>query len=174
VGCEACGGKRFNAGTLEIRYQGKSIAEVLQLSVAEGIEFFAHQTRLRRPLEALRDTGLEYLQLGQISQTLSGGEAQRLKLALAFAETPPGALVVLDEPTAGLDPLSRRHVWNALRRTVAAARRTLLLTTHSLEEAEALCHRLGIVVDGELRCLGTPLRLKSKFGRGDERTLMPT
>lgn len=80
VGCEACGGKRFNAGTLEIRYQGKSIAEVLQLSVAEGIEFFAHQTRLRRPLEALRDTGLEYLQLGQISPTLSGGEAQRIKL----------------------------------------------------------------------------------------------
>jgi excinuclease ABC subunit A len=58
VGCEACGGQRFNAGTLEIRYQGKSIAEVLQLSVAEGIEFFAHQMRLRRPLEALRDTGL--------------------------------------------------------------------------------------------------------------------
>ena len=100
---------------------------------------------------------------------LSGGMRRRLSTALALVGRP--RVVVLDEPTAGLDPLSRRHVWDALRRTVARDRIALLLTTHSLDEAEALCHRLGIVVDGSLRCIGTPLHLKTKFGRGYELSL---
>jgi ABC-type multidrug transport system ATPase subunit len=94
---------------------------------------------------------------------------RRLSTALALVGKP--SVVVLDEPTAGLDPLSRRHVWDALKRTLAKDQVALLLTTHSLDEAEALCHRLGIVVDGSLRCLGSPLHLKSKYGRGYEVSL---
>jgi excinuclease ABC subunit A len=154
VGCEACGGKRFNAGTLEIRYQGKSIAEVLQLSVAEGIEFFAHQTRLRRPLEALRDTGLEYLQLGQISPTLSGGEAQRIKLVThllgglksaaierenadltarkASGRSLPRDLFVLEEPTLGLHIQDVRRLVAVLQRLVDAGH-SVIVIEHNLD-----------------------------------------
>ena len=155
VNCEACGGKRFNAGTLEIRYQGKSIAEVLQLSVAEGIEFFAHQHRLRRPLEALRDTGLEYLQLGQISPTLSGGEAQRIKLVthllsglksaamerenadLISSRKVPGRLLprdlfVLEEPTLGLHIQDVRRLVAVLQRLVDAGH-SVIVIEHNLD-----------------------------------------
>ncbi len=154
VTCEACGGQRFNAGTLEIRYQGKSIAEVLRLSVAEGIEFFAHQPRLRRPLEALRDTGLEYLQLGQTSPTLSGGEAQRIKLVthllgglksaaverensdLAARRAPgrplPRDLFVLEEPTLGLHIQDVRRLVAVLQRLVDAGH-SVIVIEHNLD-----------------------------------------
>jgi len=158
VTCVACGGQRFNPGTLEIRYQGKSIAEVLRLSVAEGIGFFAHQPRLRRPLEALRDTGLEYLQLGQTSPTLSGGEAQRIKLvthllgglksAAIEAENadlvrspgpgrpstrrPSRDLFVLEEPTLGLHIQDVRRLVAVLQRLVDAGH-SVLVIEHNLD-----------------------------------------
>ena len=154
VTCEGCGGARFNSGTLEIRYQGKSIAEVLRLSVAEGIEFFAHQPRLRRPLEALRDTGLEYLQLGQTSPTLSGGEAQRIKLVthllgglksaaverensdLAARRAPgrplPRDLFVLEEPTLGLHIQDVRRLVAVLQRLVDAGH-SVVVIEHNLD-----------------------------------------
>jgi excinuclease ABC subunit A len=154
VTCEGCGGHRFNAGTLEIRYQGKSIAGVLQLSVAEGIEFFAHQPRLRRPLEALRDTGLEYLQLGQISPTLSGGEAQRIKLVThllgglksaaierenadlkarkAPGRAQPRDLFVLEEPTLGLHIQDVRRLVAVLQRLVDAGH-SVIVIEHNLD-----------------------------------------
>ena len=103
VACPACGGRRFNRETLEVTYKGKSIAEVLALSVAEAREFFRPIPKIRRILETLEDLGLGYLQLGQPANTLSGGEAQRLKLAVELAKPQaPHTLYLFDEPTTGL------------------------------------------------------------------------
>jgi excinuclease ABC subunit A len=201
VGCEACGGKRFNAGTLEIRYQGKSIAEVLQLSVAEAIEFFAHQTRLRRPLEALRDTGLEYLQLGQISPTLSGGEAQRIKLVthllgglksaaierenadLTARKAPgrplPRDLFVLEEPTLGLHIQDVRRLVAVLQRLVDAGH-SVIVIEHNLDliaEADWIVDMglEGGAGGGQVVAEGTPEQIAadpiSHTGRHLRRTL---
>ena len=103
VTCEQCGGKRFNAETLEVTYGGKNISEVLEMSVAEGCEFFAKIPSIYRKLKTLRDVGLGYIALGQSSTTLSGGEAQRIKLATELCRRSTGkTLYLLDEPTTGL------------------------------------------------------------------------
>jgi excinuclease ABC subunit A len=103
VPCPACGGRRFNRETLEVTYKGKSIAEVLALSVGEALEFFRPIPKIRRILETLEALGLGYLQLGQPGNTLSGGEAQRLKLAVELAKPQaPHTLYLFDEPTTGL------------------------------------------------------------------------
>ena len=154
VKCEVCGGGRFNAGTLDIRFNGKSVADVLKMSVAEALVFFGAQTRLRRPLEALRDTGLEYLQLGQTSPTLSGGEAQRIKLvthllgglkSAAFERENadlmvrrPGArplkrdLFILEEPTIGLHMEDVRRLVAVIQRLVDAGH-TVVVIEHNLD-----------------------------------------
>jgi excinuclease ABC subunit A len=103
VTCEQCGGKRFNAETLEVTYGGKSIAEVLEMTVAEAYEFFAKVPSLARKLKTLVDVGLGYIALGQSATTLSGGEAQRIKLATELSKRSTGrTLYLLDEPTTGL------------------------------------------------------------------------
>ena len=103
VTCEQCGGKRFNAETLEVTYGGKNIAEVLEMTVAEAYEFFAKVPSLARKLKTLVDVGLGYIALGQSSTTLSGGEAQRIKLATELSKRSTGkTLYLLDEPTTGL------------------------------------------------------------------------
>jgi excinuclease ABC subunit A len=103
VPCPACAGRRFNRETLEVTYKGKSIAEVLALSVGEALEFFRPIPKIRRILETLEALGLGYLQLGQPGNTLSGGEAQRLKLAVELAKPQaPHTLYLFDEPTTGL------------------------------------------------------------------------
>ena len=103
VTCEPCGGKRFNAETLEVTYGGKSIAEVLEMTVAEAYEFFARVPSLARKLKTLVDVGLGYIALGQSATTLSGGEAQRIKLATELSKRSTGrTLYLLDEPTTGL------------------------------------------------------------------------
>ena len=103
VTCEQCGGKRFNAETLEVTYGGKNIAEVLEMTVAEAAEFFAKVPNLRRKLQTLVDVGLGYIALGQSATTLSGGEAQRIKLATELSRRATGrTLYLLDEPTTGL------------------------------------------------------------------------
>jgi len=94
--------------------------------------------------------------------TYSGGNKRKLSVAIAMIGNPP--VVFLDEPSTGMDPMARRHMWEFIRETMQG--RCVLLTTHSMEECEALCHRLGIMVKGQLRCLGTPQHLKSKFGKG--------
>ncbi len=152
VKCERCDGRRFNPETLDVTWQGKSIADVLNLSVAEAIQFFAAHRRLRRPLEALHDTGLDYLRLGQTSPTLSGGEAQRIKLvahllgglkaAADDAGTPritdsPARpvrrdLFILEEPTIGLHMQDVRRLVEVLQRLVDAGH-TVVVIEHNLD-----------------------------------------
>ena len=103
INCEACHGRRYNRETLEVRFKGKSIADVLDMSVEEALEFFAKIPKLRRRLQTLHDVGLDYMRLGQPATTLSGGEAQRVKLATELSKVATGrTLYILDEPTTGL------------------------------------------------------------------------
>ncbi|MFM8357228.1 MAG: excinuclease ABC subunit A, partial [Verrucomicrobiota bacterium] len=151
VKCELCRGGRFNPETLDVHWNGRSIADVLRLSVAEAIEFFASQPRLLRPLEALRDTGLDYLELGQTSPTLSGGEAQRIKLVshllgglrqaraeadhadLAPRRTPSRRdLFVLEEPTIGLHLQDVHRLVEVLQRLVEAGH-SVVVIEHNLD-----------------------------------------
>jgi excinuclease ABC subunit A len=152
VKCERCGGGRFNPETLDVTWQGKSIADVLNLSVAEALKFFAAHRKLLRPLEALHDTGLDYLRLGQTSPTLSGGEAQRIKLVahllggLKSAAADPGLsrtalgaprlqkrdLFILEEPTIGLHMQDVRRLVEVLQRLVDAGH-TVIVIEHNLD-----------------------------------------
>src|SRR5436309_7556893 len=103
VPCEQCHGKRYNRETLEVRFKGKTIADVLEMPVEEALEFFAHIPKIKRRLQTLHDVGLDYMRLGQPATTLSGGEAQRIKLASELAKVATGrTLYILDEPTTGL------------------------------------------------------------------------
>ncbi|MEO6035676.1 MAG: excinuclease ABC subunit A, partial [Verrucomicrobiota bacterium] len=155
VRCETCGGCRFNQETLDIEFGGKNIAQVLDLSVAEAIEFFAALPRIRRPLEALRDTGLDYIKLGQTSPTLSGGEAQRMKLVthlLSGFRNPKldaklqtkkqaerseparlfSSLFILEEPTIGLHMADVRKLVEVLQRLVDSGH-SVIVIEHNLD-----------------------------------------
>ena len=149
VRCETCGGSRFNRETLDIEYKGKNIAQVLELSVEEGIEFFASFPKIKRPIEALRDTGLGYLKLGQTSPTLSGGEAQRVKLVThLLGGLRPGPdvlpvqgskfkvqsskLFVLEEPTIGLHMADVQRLVEVIQRLVDAGH-SVIVIEHNLD-----------------------------------------
>ncbi|MBQ2510985.1 MAG: excinuclease ABC subunit UvrA, partial [Bacteroidales bacterium] len=133
VQCEVCGGKRYNRETLEIRYKGKSIADVLDMTVNEAVEFFDAYPKLRRKLLALQDVGLGYISLGQQSTTLSGGEAQRVKLATELSRTDTGkTLYILDEPTTGLHFDDVAKLTNILRELVEGGN-TAVVIEHNLD-----------------------------------------
>eukprot|EP01039_Chlorochromonas_danica_P018287 gene18287-21954_t len=104
---------------------------------------------------------------GKISSSLSGGNRRKLSVAVATMHDP--AVLFLDEPSTGMDPVARRFMWRVISRL--STRCSVMLTTHSMEEAEALCHRIGIMVNGQLRCLGSAQHLKNRFGRGVELTI---
>jgi excinuclease ABC subunit A len=142
VKCEVCDGCRFNRETLDIEYGGKNIAQVLELSVDEAMEFFASVPRIKRPLQALCDTGLGYLKLGQTSPTLSGGEAQRVKLVThlltglkepdLFDRTPKRNLFILEEPTIGLHASDVQRLVDVIQRLVDAGH-SVIVIEHNLD-----------------------------------------
>jgi excinuclease ABC subunit A len=133
VPCEVCGGKRFNEATLRVRYKGKNVSEILDLSVREAIDHFGVHRDIMRHLKTLDDVGLSYLKLGQPSPTLSGGEAQRIKLSRELAKVATGrTLYILDEPTTGLHFEDIRKLLIVLNRLVDAGN-TVLVIEHNLD-----------------------------------------
>ena len=133
VPCETCHGRRYNRETLEVRFKGKSIADVLEMSVEEALKFFAKIPKLRRRLQALHDVGLDYIKLGQPATTLSGGEAQRVKLAAELSKIATGrTLYILDEPTTGLHFADIEKLLEMLQRLVDSGN-TVLVIEHNLD-----------------------------------------
>lgn len=133
VTCEVCGGKRYNREALEIEYKGKNIADVLDMTVEEGLKFFDPIPQIRRKLQTLYDVGLGYIKLGQPAPTLSGGEAQRVKLALELSKKSTGStLYILDEPTTGLHFADLENLILICRR-LAARGNTVLMIEHNLD-----------------------------------------
>jgi excinuclease ABC subunit A len=133
VPCETCHGRRYNKETLEVRFKGRSIADVLEMSVEEALEFFAKIPKIRRRLQTLHDVGLDYVKLGQPATTLSGGEAQRVKLAAELSKVATGkTLYILDEPTTGLHFADIEKLLEVLQRLVDAGN-TVLVIEHNLD-----------------------------------------
>ena len=133
VPCEVCKGKRYNRETLEVKYKGKSIADVLDMTVEEALEFFRPIERIKRKLQTLQDVGLGYIKLGQPSTTLSGGEAQRVKLATELSRRDTGnTMYVLDEPTTGLHMADVERLLEILRR-LAEGGSTVVVIEHNLD-----------------------------------------
>ncbi len=133
VECETCRGRRYNRETLEVRYRGRNIADVLDLTVEDAVDFFEAHPKIHRMMSCVRDVGLDYMQLGQASTTLSGGEAQRVKLASELGARPTGhTLYILDEPTTGLHFEDVRKLLAVLQR-LADAGNTLVVIEHNLD-----------------------------------------
>jgi excinuclease ABC subunit A len=161
VPCETCKGARYNRETLEVRFKGKSIADVLAMSVEEALAFFAKIPKLRRKLQTLHDVGLDYIKLGQPATTLSGGEAQRIKLAKELSKVATGrTLYMLDEPTTGLHFADIEKLLDVLQRLVDAGN-TVLVIEHNLDvikQADWLVDLgpEGGEAGGEIVAAGTP------------------
>jgi excinuclease ABC subunit A len=133
VPCEQCHGKRYNRETLEVRFKGKTIADVLEMSIEEALEFFTHIPKIQRRVKALNDVGLGYIRLGQPATTLSGGEAQRVKLAAELCKVATGrTLYILDEPTTGLHFADIQRLLDVLRRLVNAGN-SVIVIEHNMD-----------------------------------------
>ena len=133
VPCEVCHGKRYNRETLEVKYKGKSIYDVLNMTVEEALHFFEHVPSIRRKMETLYDVGLSYIRLGQPSTQLSGGEAQRIKLATELSKRSTGKTIyILDEPTTGLHFADVHKLTEILQR-LAADGNTVIVIEHNLD-----------------------------------------
>jgi excinuclease ABC subunit A len=161
VPCEQCHGKRYNRETLEVRFKGKTIADVLEMPVEEALEFFAHIPKIRRRVEALNDVGLGYMRLGQPATTLSGGEAQRVKLASELSKVATGrTLYILDEPTTGLHFADIQRLLEVLQRLVEAGN-TVVVIEHNLDVIKVADRLIDLGPEGgdeggELIATGTP------------------
>ena len=161
VPCEVCGGKRYNRETLEVKYKGKTIADVLDMTVEEALEFFAPLPKLARKLQTLYDVGLGYIRLGQSSTTLSGGEAQRVKLATELARRDTGrTLYVLDEPTTGLHTDDVKRLIAILQRLCDGGS-TVVVIEHNLDVIKTADYIIdlgpeGGDMGGTIVCTGTP------------------
>ena len=161
VPCEVCKGKRYNRETLEVTYRGKSIADVLDMTVEEALAFFEPYPRITRKLQTLYDVGLGYIRLGQPSTTLSGGEAQRVKLATELSRTSTGrTFYVLDEPTTGLHMADCERLVGVLRQ-LSAGGNSVLIIEHNLDVIKACDYVIDLGPEGgdgggTLVCEGTP------------------
>ncbi len=161
VKCETCNGKRYNRETLEIRFKGKSINDVLDMEIEEAVKFFEHTPQILRKIEALNDVGLGYITLGQQSTTLSGGEAQRVKLATELSKRDTGnTFYILDEPTTGLH-FEDVHVLLGVLQKLVDKGNTVLVIEHNLDIVKVADHVIDIGPEGgkyggEILCEGTP------------------
>ena len=146
--CEVCKGKRYNRETLEVHYKGKSIADVLEMTVEEALEFFRDLPKLEAKLRTLSEVGLGYIRLGQSSTTLSGGEAQRVKLATELSKRSTGRTIyILDEPTTGLHTDDVKKLLEVLQRLVDAGN-TVLVIEHNLDVIKCADYLLDLGPEG--------------------------
>jgi excinuclease ABC subunit A len=161
IQCEACHGARYNRETLQVRYKGKTIADVLDMTANQAFEFLVNIPRIKRKLETLRDVGLGYIKLGQSATTLSGGEAQRVKLAKELGKRSTGRTIyILDEPTTGLhfDDISR--LLDVLHRLVDSGN-SVVIIEHNLDVIKTADHIIDLGPEGgdgggEIVATGTP------------------
>jgi excinuclease ABC subunit A len=169
VPCEQCHGRRYNRETLEVRFKGKSIADVLEMSVEDAVEFFAHIPKIHRRLQTLHDVGLAYVRLGQPATTLSGGEAQRVKLATELSKVATGeTLYILDEPTTGLHFADVQRLLEVLGRLVEAGN-SVIVIEHNLDVIKTADRIIdlgpeGGEAGGELVASGTPEQVAASAG----------
>jgi len=161
IPCEVCQGKRYNRETLEVRYKGKSISDILEMTVEEALDFFENHERIRRKLETLNAVGLSYIKLGQPSTTLSGGEAQRIKLATELSRKSTGKTVyILDEPTTGLHFADVHRLIEILQRLTEGGN-TVLVIEHNLDVIKTADYIIDLGPEGgdrggEVIAFGTP------------------
>ena len=170
VPCEVCKGKRYNRETLEVRYKGKSVTDVLDMTVEKAVEFFENQPRILRKIQTLNEVGLGYITLGQQATTLSGGEAQRVKLATELSKKDTGqTLYILDEPTTGLHFQDIEHLSDVLQKLVDKGN-TVLIIEHNLDLIKVADHIIDIGPEGgdgggSIVAAGTPEEIVKK-GKG--------
>jgi excinuclease ABC subunit A len=161
VECESCQGKRFNRETLEIRYKGKSISDVLNMTVDEAVPFFENIPKIYRKVKTIQDVGLGYITLGQQSTTLSGGEAQRIKLATELSKKDTGnTLYIMDEPTTGLHFEDIRVLMDVIQKLVDKGN-TIVIIEHNMDVIKLADHIIDVGLEGgkgggQILCTGTP------------------
>lgn len=164
IPCEVCKGKRYNRETLEVKYKSKNVADILAMTVDEGVDIFENIPKVYRKLKVLQDVGLGYIQLGQPAPTLSGGEAQRVKLATELSKRVLGRnLYILDEPTTGLHKEDVKHLLGVLNRLVDAGN-TVVIIEHNLDVIKSADHIIDLGPEGgekggEIMAQGTPEEL---------------
>jgi excinuclease ABC subunit A len=169
VPCEQCHGKRYNRETLEVRFKGKNIGDVLEMSVEEAVKFFENVPKIARRLRTLHDVGLDYIRLGQAATTLSGGEAQRIKLATELSKVATGnTLYILDEPTTGLHFADVQRLLDVLGRLVDAGN-TVVVIEHNLDVIKTADHLIDLGPEGgeeggEVVATGTPEEVAAVAG----------
>ena len=161
VHCDKCNGRRYNRETLEVRYKGKSISDVLDMTIHQGVEFFENIPSIAHKLKTLQEVGLGYITLGQSSTTLSGGESQRVKLATELSKRDTGkTLYILDEPTTGLHFEDIRVLLEVLNKLVDRGN-TVIVIEHNMDVIKVADHIIDIGPEGgrdggQLLCNGTP------------------
>ncbi len=178
VPCEQCHGKRYNRETLEVRFKGKTIADVLEMPIEEALEFFVHIPKIRRRVEALVDVGLGYMRLGQPATTLSGGEAQRVKLAAELSKVATGAtMYILDEPTTGLHFADIQRLLEVLQRLVDAGN-SVVVIEHNLDVIKVADRLIDLGPEGgdeggRVIATGTPEQVAAEPGSHTGHFLAP-